>query len=123
MAIVIFTQNIGGATWVVVANAIFNNSLRKELSRRAASVDINPDVILGGGASSVHKMGLSAYQLIAVLESYAVGIDHAMYLGIAVAGSILFFSWDLGFKNIRETKRDLKSLLMMVAMEARMRVL
>ncbi|KAJ8096544.1 efflux pump [Lipomyces tetrasporus] len=105
MAIVIFTQNLGGATWVVVANAIFNNSLRKQLSQRASSFGLDPDVIVDSGARSVRNLGLSASQLAAVLESYGTSIDHAMYLGIAVAASMLLFAWDLGFENILEIKR------------------
>ncbi|KAK5680135.1 hypothetical protein LTR17_027555, partial [Elasticomyces elasticus] len=38
IAIIIFAQNLGAAIWVVVANAIFNNSLRKELSQRMALI-------------------------------------------------------------------------------------
>ncbi|KAK9482740.1 efflux pump [Lipomyces starkeyi] len=105
MAIVIFTQNLGGATWVVVANAIFNNSLRKQLSQRASSVGLDPDVIVRSGARSVRNLGLSASQLAAVLESYGTSIDHAMYLGISVAASMLLFAWGLGFENILEIKR------------------
>ncbi|KAK9241689.1 efflux pump [Lipomyces tetrasporus] len=105
MAIVIFTQNLGGATWVVVANAIFNNSLRKQLSQRASSIGLDPDVIVDSGARSVRNLGLSASQLAAVLESYGTSIDHAMYLGIAVAASMLLFAWGLGFENILEIKR------------------
>ncbi|OIW25919.1 efflux pump [Coniochaeta ligniaria NRRL 30616] len=105
VAIVIFTQNLGGATWVVVANAIFNNSLRKELSRRASSIGLAPDVIVGSGARSVHSLGLSASQLAAVLDSYGVSIDHAMYLGIGVAAAILPSAWGLGWGNILEIKK------------------
>jgi hypothetical protein len=105
MAIVIFTQNLGGATWVVVANAIFNNSLRKELSRRASSIGLSPDAIVGSGARSVHNLGLSPSQLRAVLDAYGVSIDHAMYLGIAVAAAILPCAWGLGFENILVIKK------------------
>lgn len=40
-----------------------------------------------------------------MLESYGTSIDHAMYLGIAVAGSKLLVAWGLGFENIMEIKR------------------
>ncbi|KAK9489675.1 efflux pump [Lipomyces doorenjongii] len=105
MAIVISTQNLGGATWVVVTNAIFNNSLRKQLSQRASSIGLDPDVIVDSGARSVRNLGLSASQLAAVVESYSTSIDHAMYLGMAVAASILLFAWGLGFENILEIKK------------------
>ncbi|KAH8693876.1 major facilitator superfamily domain-containing protein [Talaromyces proteolyticus] len=105
IAIVIFTQNLGGATWIVVANSIFNNSLRKQLSRRASRFGLDPDVIVDTGASSLRNLSLSASQLAAVLESYGTSIDHAMYLGIAVAGGMLLSAWGLGFENVLEIKR------------------
>ncbi|KAK9320884.1 efflux pump [Lipomyces orientalis] len=105
IAIVIFTQNLGGATWVVVANSIFNNSLRMQLSQRGSSIGLDPDVVVDSGARSVRNLGLSASQLATVLESYGTSIDHAMYLGIAVAASMLLVAWGLGFENILEIKR------------------
>jgi hypothetical protein len=105
VAIVIFTQNLGGATWLVVANAIFNNSLRKQLSQRASSIGLDPDIVVDSGARSVRNLGLSASQLAAVLESHGTSVDRAMYLGVAVAASMLLFAWGLGFENILEIKR------------------
>ncbi|KAJ5577923.1 uncharacterized protein N7459_006887 [Penicillium hispanicum] len=105
MAIVIFAQNLGAAAWVVVANAIFNNSLRKQLLQRASSMDIDPDLIIDSGVRSLRNLGLSASQLAAVLASYGIGIDHAMYLGIAVAASMLLYAWGLGFGNVLEIKK------------------
>ena len=105
MAIVIFTQNVGAATWIVVANAVFNNSLRKQLSNHISSIGLDPDIIIESGARSVRKLGLSPSQLAAVLKAYATSIDHVMYLGIAVAGSILLWAWGMGFDNILEIKK------------------
>lgn len=105
MAIVIFAQNLGGAMWVVVANAIFNNSLRTQLEQRASLIKASPDVIIDTGVRSLRSLGLSASQLGAVLDAYGASIDRAMYLGIAVAASMLLSAWGLGFENILEIKK------------------
>lgn len=105
MAIVIFTQNLGGGAFLVAANAIFNNGLRKQLEQRASIIKLDPNVIIERGALSVRKLGLSTSQLAAVLESYATSVDHVMYLGVGVAASTLAFSWGLGMKNILEVKK------------------
>ena len=105
VAIVLFTQNLGGAVWVVVANAIFNNSLRKQLSQRVSQIGRDPEVIIQSGARGVWNLNLSPTQLAAVLESYGKGVDDAMYLGIAVSVIMLVFAWGLGFKNIHKIKK------------------
>ncbi|KAL9619498.1 MAG: hypothetical protein Q9160_005861 [Pyrenula sp. 1 TL-2023] len=105
MSIVIFAQNVGGATWVVVANAIFNNSLRKQLTQHASTVGRAPDIIVGSGARSVRDLGLSTSQLFAVLQSYSTSVDHAMYLGIAVSGAVLLCAWGMGWENVNKIKR------------------
>lgn len=73
--------------------------------QHASSIGINPETILDSGATSVRSLGLSASQLKVVLECYGTGIEHAMYLGIAVAGGMLLFAWGLGFENILEIKK------------------
>lgn len=109
MAIVIFAQNMGAATWVVVANAIFNNSLREQLMERAATIGLSANDIINAGARSTRSLGLSSTQLAAVLDAYSKAVDNAMYLGIAVSGAGLIFVWGLGFKNVHKVK-DLTEL-------------
>ncbi|KAK6426927.1 hypothetical protein LTR81_000705 [Elasticomyces elasticus] len=88
-AIIIFAQNVGAAIWVVVANAIFNNSLRKELLQRAALIGPSPEVIIEAGVGNIRAAGLTPSQLAAVLVPYGKAIDQTMYLGIAVFGSVM----------------------------------
>ena len=111
IAIVIFAQNIGAAVWTVVANAIFNNTLRKELSQRAALIGQSPEAIIEAGARNVRAAGLNPSQLAAVLVAYGKAIDRTMYLGIAVFGSVLLVAWEMGFKNLKkiEKQKELKN--------------
>ena len=108
MGIVIFTQNMGGAVFLVAANAIFSNTLRKQLQQRVTEIGIAPDIIVNAGARSIRGL-VSGSQLAAVLEAYARSVDTVMYLGIAVSVGAFAFAWGLGFTDIRVV-RKLKAL-------------
>lgn len=92
--------------WVVVANAIFNNTLRKELLQRAALIGPSPEVIIAAGAHDIRGVGLSPSELAAVLVAYGKAIDRTMYLGIAVFGSVMLVAWEMGFKNLKEVEKQ-----------------
>ncbi|KAL3490681.1 major facilitator superfamily domain-containing protein [Aspergillus germanicus] len=108
MAIIIFWQNIGAATSLIAANAIFSNSLREQLQQRAAQIGVSPDAIIAAGVRSIRDL-VSGSELTAVLAAYAKSIDHVMYLGLAVSAAVLVFAPGLGWKDIRKTK-DLQTL-------------
>ncbi|KAJ0343732.1 hypothetical protein KNSL1_010001 [Colletotrichum chrysophilum] len=104
MAIIIFTQNIGGAITLLAANSVFSNSLRKELQERVALIGMEPDVIINAGASSVRKL-VSGDQLRHTLQAYSSSVDKVMYLGVAVSIATFAFAWGLGWKDIRVEKK------------------
>ncbi|KAJ6072376.1 hypothetical protein N7467_010461 [Penicillium canescens] len=104
MAIIIFWQNIGASTSLIAANAIFSNSLRKQLQQRATLIGHSPDVIVAAGVRSIRDL-VSGTELTVVLEAYAKSVDHVMYLGIAVSIAVLVFSPGLGWKDIRKAKK------------------
>ncbi|RMD39279.1 hypothetical protein DV735_g5851, partial [Chaetothyriales sp. CBS 134920] len=108
MAIIIFAQNMGGAVFLVAANAIFSNTLRKQLQQRVAEINLAPDVIVNSGVRSIRGL-VSGDQLASVLQAYAKSIDAVMYLGIATSVAAFAFGWGLGFKDIR-VKRKLEAL-------------
>ncbi|KAL4738032.1 major facilitator superfamily domain-containing protein [Aspergillus similis] len=108
MAIIIFWQNIGAATSLIAANAIFSNSLRDQLAQRASQITVSGDAIVAAGVRSIRDL-VSGSALAAVLEAYAEAIDNVMYLGIAVSVMVIVFSPGLGWKDIRKTK-DLQAL-------------
>ena len=97
---------MGAAVWVVVANAIFNNSLRKELTQRAALIGPSPEAIIEAGARNIRGAGLTPSELAAVLVAYGKAIDRTMYLGIAVFGCVMLVAWEMGFTNLNEVKRQ-----------------
>ncbi|TEA12656.1 Efflux pump afoB [Colletotrichum sidae] len=104
MAIVIFMQNMGGAIFLVAANAIFSNTLRKQLEERSGLIGPPPQVIIDAGASSIRNL-VSGDQLAAVLKAFSNSVDTVMYLGIGVSIAAFAFGWGLGWKDIRVEKK------------------
>ncbi|OQE41178.1 hypothetical protein PENCOP_c005G08329 [Penicillium coprophilum] len=103
MAIIIFCQNMGGAVFLIAANSIFTNGLRKELQKNISEIGINPDVLLSTGLSSIRSL-VSGDKLTAALKCYTTAINHVMYLGIGVSLATFAFGWGLGWVDIRKVK-------------------
>ena len=85
---------------------MFNNTLRKELSQRAALIGPSPEVIIEAGARNIRGAGLKPSELAAVLVAYGKAIDKTMYLGIAVFGCVMIVAWEMGFTNLKDVKRQ-----------------
>ena len=104
MAIVIFCQGMGGAVFLIVANAVFSNSLRHLLQKQVASVGVAPDVVVNAGARGLRQLFPDGERLSIVLQAYSDSIDKVMYLGIGVACVAFAFAWGVGWKDIRVEK-------------------
>lgn len=104
MAIVIFCQNMGGAVFLVAANAIFSNTLRHQLSQRESVIGLSPDVIVNAGVRSIRDL-VSGNELAAVLQAYSNSVDTVMYLGIGASIATFTFAWGLGWKDIRKERK------------------
>ena len=100
MAIVIFCQGMGGAISLVAANAIFSNTLKKQLEQRAGEIKIAPEIIVNAGIRGFRKL-VHGEQLVAVLQAYSKSVDTVMYFGIGVSVMAFAFAWGLGWKDIR----------------------
>lgn len=104
MAIIIFCQNMGGAVFLVAANSIFANGLRKELQKHINEIGVNPDIILNTGATTIRSI-VSGDRLIVALKCYTTAISHVMYLGIGASVAAFAFGWGLGWVDIRKVKQ------------------
>ncbi|KAK6822240.1 hypothetical protein RU639_006918 [Aspergillus parasiticus] len=87
-AIVMFTQTLGGALFVSVAQNVFQNQLRKNILARAPEVDIAK--VVGAGATML-RQAVSKDILPTVLESYNDAITQTFYAAVAI-GAIGFFA-------------------------------
>lgn len=95
---------MGGAVSLVAANAVFSNSLRRQLQDRIGSIGLDPEIIINSGARSVRQL-VSGDALAATLEAYSESIDTVMYLGIGVSVAAFAFAWGLGWKDIRVERK------------------
>lgn len=98
MAIVIFTQYLGGATCLTTAQTVFSNVLRGQI--KANVPGLNPDLVVNAGARSVRHL-VTTEQLRGVLEAYSTAVSRVMYLGAGISVAAFTFSWGLGWKDIR----------------------
>ncbi|KAL4778866.1 putative MFS transporter [Aspergillus varians] len=99
MAIIIFTQFLGGAIILSAAQTIFSNALRDLLSESLAPVDV--ERVLLAGARSVRDV-VSGEDLAMVLEDYSTAINRIFYMGIALGGASFVCCWGLGWRDIRK---------------------
>ncbi|KAL4953389.1 putative MFS transporter [Aspergillus filifer] len=101
MAIVIFTQFLGGAIILSAGQTAFSNSLRDLLTEHLPGADV--EAIIAVGARSVRDI-VSGDQLAIVLDDYTTAIQRVFYLGVGVGGAAFVFCWGLGWRDIREKK-------------------
>ncbi|OCK75213.1 MFS general substrate transporter [Lepidopterella palustris CBS 459.81] len=93
-AIMMFSQTLGGALFISVAQNVFTNQLIKNLSK--AVPDINPSIVLKTGATEL-KHAIPAKYLSGVLHAYNDALTQTFYVSVAMAAlsilGALFVQW------------------------------
>jgi hypothetical protein len=100
MAIMSFSQTLGGAVFLAVAQAIFIQALPANLSRYAPAVDA--ETVIAAGATDFREV-VYAQDLPGVLVAYSKSIDRVFYMNIALCVVHFFLSWGVGWKDVRKT--------------------
>lgn len=95
---------MGGAVFLIVANAVFSNSLRRLLRPQISKIGIAPDAVVAAGARGLRTLIPDGERLAIVLRAYTDSIDNVMYVGVGIACLAFAFAWGLGFKDIRREK-------------------
>lgn len=103
MGILIFTQNLGAAVFLIAAQTIFSKSLRKLLRQDAPGV--NPELIVAAGARSIRKL-VRGEELQGVLRAYSESVDRVMYLGVGLGVASFVFCWGLGWRDIPKQREN-----------------
>lgn len=102
-ACVQFFQSLGGAIFVALAQAIFQNGLIKNMKRNTEEVD--PRLVLNSGASDIRvvltKMGWES-TVDAVLRAYASGLRNTFFMSAAAAGCMLLAAFAFEWKRIEK---------------------
>lgn len=99
--LLIFSQFLGGAVFLAIAQSVFQTQLVEQLGKRASDVDVTDLVKVG--VSGFRKLVTEA-QLPRVLEAYNVAIVDVFW--IATTGAIVAFVASLGMQwvNVKPPK-------------------
>ncbi|KAK9243070.1 major facilitator superfamily domain, general substrate transporter [Lipomyces tetrasporus] len=98
-ALVMFSQTFAGALFLSFSDTIFTNSLSTLVPQYAPNVD--PQTIINAGATGF-RSDLSGSDLANVVIAYAKSVDRVFYLTTGMACGCFFFSWAMGWKDIRK---------------------
>lgn len=108
-ACVQFFQSLGGAIFIAVAQAVFQNGLTEGVMRDAPGIP--PEIFINSGASQVKQVlqMLHAEQYTeVVLNAYLTGLRNSYYITVACAAAALTVACGLSWKKIKKDKGDKK---------------
>jgi hypothetical protein len=102
----IFSQNIFGAVFVVVANTLFQETLIQEIKDHVPTITPGEAITAGGSAEAIRGLAAARHTDVkGLLDAYTKGFSNVMYLLIAT--SLLGFcsAFGMGWIDLRKTKR------------------
>lgn len=104
-ACVQFFQSLGGAIFIAVAQAVFQNGLTEGIERDAPGLP--PQVFINSGASQIpqvlEQMHASQY-LTAVLTAYLDGLRNSYFITVGCAAAAFVAACGLSWKKIQKRK-------------------
>lgn len=101
MSLIVFSQNLGGAIAVGVAQTAFSTQLASSLHYLDASIEYS--TISAAGASGFRKI-VNGKELGVVIKAYSESVDTNFYLAAGVAVASLCASAGIGWKSIKAKK-------------------
>lgn len=96
-----FSQMMGGAIGLAVAEAIFLYGLRQNLAQYAPTADA--DAVIAAGATAFRSV-VSEAELPLVLVAYSKSINWVFYLAVGFVAVSFVASFGVGWKNIKKEK-------------------
>ncbi|GAB1315837.1 Efflux pump roqT [Madurella fahalii] len=102
-ACVQFFQSLGGAIFIAVAQAVFQNGLTEGIQRDAPGLP--PQIFINSGASQIRQVlaQLNATQYTeAVLNAYLDGLRNSYFISVACAGAAFLAACGLSWKRIEK---------------------
>jgi hypothetical protein len=104
-ACVQFFQSLGGAIFIAVAQAVFQNGLTEGIERDAPGLP--PQAFINSGASEIplvlQQLGASQY-LTAVLTAYLDGLRNSYFITVGCAAAAFVAACGLSWKKIQKMK-------------------
>ncbi|KAJ9630828.1 MFS sugar transporter [Taxawa tesnikishii (nom. ined.)] len=103
-AIIMFTQTLGGALFISVAQNVFTNKLLSNL--KIVVPDLNPAIVLATGATELKNVIPHEY-LAGVLTAYNKALTNTFYVSVALAGLSLLGALALEWKSVKGKKIEM----------------
>ena len=101
MSLVIFSQTLGAAVALSLAQTVFTNGLINSLATSAPAV--NPQSIINAGASGI-RGAVSQASLPGVLDAYNKAINETFYLAAGASVATFVVAWGMGWKSVKKGK-------------------
>ena len=103
MALMIFSQNFGAATAIVISNTIFTQTLTKLVPRYAPSVSAQAALEAGSGAGAVRDLVKGHEgELMGVLNAYSEGLRNIFYFLVGISILAVAASLGMGWVDVRK---------------------
>lgn len=104
-AIIIFSQTLGGALFICVAQNVFQNKLVSNVA--AANVaGLDPALVIGVGATEVHTLIAKEY-LPVVLEAYNGAVANTFYVSVVMASLSIVGSALVPWNSVKGKKIEM----------------
>lgn len=103
-AIIMFSQTLGGALFISVAQSIFTNSLLKNL--KAVVPDLDPALVLATGATKLKDV-IDPKDLAGVILAYNDTLTTTFRVGVAMAVLSIIGSVALEWKSVKGKKIEM----------------
>ena len=100
-ALVMFFQQLGGAIFIAIGQAVFQNKLIPKME--AINPSLRPIEIVSAGATGLKSL-VNPDQLPAVLDAYAKSLNSTFDVAITMAGMAFFMACGVEFKSVKGKK-------------------
>ena len=96
---VVLANNLSGAIFLAIAQAVFSIELRHYLSVYAPSLDANKIIDAGTSAAAIRSVVPEEF-LAAVRLAYSDTFNHVMYLSLGAAGAAAVCATGMGWVRV-----------------------
>jgi hypothetical protein len=104
-ALVVFSQNLGGAVFLSLDQIIFSSSMTHYLSLYTPTISY--ELVAAAGAAGI-RTAVPARELAGVLLAYNKSFDRIMYMATGAAGGTLLSSLGMRWMNIKKKAEEEK---------------
>jgi hypothetical protein len=102
-AVVVFTQTLGGAICVTIAQTVFQNKLIAEIAEFVPGLD--PAIVLNTGATSIHTV-IDKQDLPGVILAYNKAVTQVFLVSVVTAALSILGSAAMEWKTVKKAKRE-----------------